>query len=44
MVKMLVKHGASYSILNKYSLTPMDIAEKLGRTELVNLYAGFIKT
>jgi len=43
MVKLLLQHGASYTIANKYSLTPIDIAEKLNRTELIKFYAGVLK-
>ena len=44
MVKLLAQHGASYSSNNKYDLTPMDIARQLGRTDIVKLAQGFIKT
>ena len=44
MVKLLAQHGASYRVANKYSLTPLDIATKLGRTEIVTLYEKFLNT
>ena len=44
MVKLLAQHGASYRVANKYSLTPLDIATKLGRTEIVKLYEKFLNT
>ena len=44
MVKLLAQHGASYRVTNKYSLTPLDIATKLGRTEIVKLYEKFLNT
>ena len=44
MVKLLAQNGASYSLLNKYSLTPIDIARKLGRTQILNMYQEFVNT
>ena len=44
MVKLLAQHGASYRVANKYSLTPLDVATKLGRTEIVKLYEKFLNT
>ena len=44
VVRLLLQFGASYSIFNKYSLTPVDIAERLGRPEMTKLYSGFVKS
>ena len=44
MVKLLAQHGGSYGVTNKYSLTPMDIAHKLDRAEILKLYQGFVQS